>query len=265
MVRILQEIVDHKKQEVERAKKHHPYSVLEEMISELPQTRSFSHGLKEQETVQVIAEIKKASPSAGIIREDFVPVKLAEDFEEAGAGAISVLTDEKFFQGSLSFLTDVHQAVRLPCLRKDFMIDPYQMAEARAAGADIILLIMAILSRERALELRAAAMEFELEVLMEVHSFGELEIVLEENFAFIGVNNRDLSTFTVDVAMTDKLLEIIPKNAAVVSESGLKTRQDIEHAGKRGVDAVLIGEFLMSQPDAGKALAEFVKVEKCLR
>jgi indole-3-glycerol phosphate synthase len=265
MVQILRDIVLNKKLEVEKAKRHHPFSVLREMISELPLARPFSRGLKERETVQVVAEIKKASPSAGIIREDFVPVKIAENYEEAGAGAISILTDEKFFQGSLSLLTDVHQAVSLPCLRKDFIIDTYQMPEARAGGADIILLIMAILSREQAIELNAAAVEFGLEILMEVHTFAELEVVLEENFSFIGINNRDLSTFEVDISTTDKLLEIIPKSTAVVSESGLKTRADIEHVGKRGVDAVLIGESLMKQRDVGQALAEFVKVEKCLR
>lgn len=262
---ILEEIVQNKKKELTVAQKKAPVSTLLSAVRYLAEPLGFANALRMRADLGVIAEIKKASPSAGVICEDFDPVNIAEKYAENGAAAISVLTDETYFSGHTDHLQAVREAVDLPLLRKDFMIDPYQVVEARTCGADAILLIMAVLARGQCDELVATAREMDLDFLVETHSFRELERALSEDYGLIGINNRDLSTFTVDLATTEKLMEIVPPEVIVVSESGIKKRADIERLSKYGIDAVLIGETLMRQPDVGQALRDFTGVSKCPR
>ncbi len=193
----------------------------------------------------LIAEVKKASPSAGVIVESFAPVEIAQNYERAGAEAISVLTDEKFFQGHLDYLEQVRSAVALPVLRKDFIIDEVQIMEAAIAGADAILLIVAALEQEQLVGLLKKAALYQLEVLTEVHSLPELERALETDAQIIGINNRNLGTLTIDLAVTERLSEEVPNELILVSESGIKNVVDLQRIKACGVDAVLIGEALM--------------------
>ncbi|HHT9130844.1 MAG TPA: indole-3-glycerol phosphate synthase TrpC, partial [Candidatus Brocadiaceae bacterium] len=206
----------------------------------------------------IIAEIKKASPSLGVIRTDFNHVEIARLYESSGAAAISVLTDEKFFQGKLSYLTDVKKSVSLPILRKDFIIDPYQIYEARSAGADAILLIAALLSKEEIQRFLELARELGMDCLVEVHSELELEKVLQTSANIIGINNRDLATFKIDLETTLLLKPMIPSGKIVVSESGIKSREDIVKLIKKGVDAVLVGETLMKSTNISTKLHELL-------
>ncbi|HVR73700.1 MAG TPA: indole-3-glycerol phosphate synthase TrpC, partial [Planctomycetota bacterium] len=204
---------------------------------------------------RVIAEVKKASPSRGVIREDFDPVRIAEAYERGGAAAISVLTDGKRFQGSLEHLAAVRAHVRLPVLRKDFVVDSYQVREARAAGADAILLILAALPDDG--EVRSLAAEAEalgMDVLHEVHEEGEMRRALGLNPRIVGINNRDLRTFEVRLETTRTLAPLVPEGVVVVSESGFSRREDLEAMRGWGVEAFLIGETLMRAPDPGEAL-----------
>lgn len=194
----------------------------------------------------LIAEVKKASPSKGLIREHFEPVEIAKTYEQAGADAISVLTDRDYFQGSKAYLTDIRTATNLPLLRKDFIIDPIQVEESKAIGADAILLIQAILDPVQAKELFLAAKELGLEVLLEVHSIDELNTALS-NFTpdLLGVNNRDLRTFETRVEHTRQIAEHIPENVPFISESGIVTKEDVTLVGKAGAKGILVGETLM--------------------
>lgn len=203
----------------------------------------------------VIAEIKKASPSRGLIRADFRPAELARSLALAGAAALSVLTDREFFRGSLEDLEDASAAVSIPCLRKDFMLDPFQVLEARAAGADAILLIVAALSDEQLALLHAFATDLELDVLVEAHDALEIERAIALGASVIGVNSRDLRTFAVS---TDRLLEmanLLPDDVLRVAESGIRTADDIDHLRAGGFQAFLVGEALMRQPEPAAALA----------
>src|SRR5207244_4919570 len=193
----------------------------------------------------VIAEIKKASRSAGVIVDAFEPVELAKNYERAGANAISVLTDSKFFQGSLVHLRNVRDAVSLPLVRKDFIWDRAQIAESAANGADAILLIVAALTQDQLVRLLKGAKEFRLDALVEVHSIDELQRALEAGAEIVGINNRDLMTFDVDLAVTEKLCLEVPDEIVLVSESGIKTPQDVARVKACGVDAILVGEALM--------------------
>ncbi len=226
--------------------------------------RSFKNALKRTDaTLAIIAEAKKASPSAGVIVPDFDPIKIARSYESSGADAISVLTDQKFFQGSVENLQNVRASVSVPVLRKDFIVDEIQIAEAVTAGADAILLIVAALDQETLLRLRDAAATYQVDVLVEVHSLAEMERALEAEAEIIGINNRDLTTLTVDLAVTEKLSEEIPADVIGVSESGIKTEDDLERIRDCGMNAVLIGEsFLRGEltlnqirPTAGKTRA----------
>ena len=203
----------------------------------------------------IIAEIKKASPSRGLIRSDFYPAALAKSFEEAGAAALSVLTDEEFFQGSLANLEAASSSVTIPCLRKDFMIDPFQVLEARAAGADAILLIVAAHNDETLIGLRDEARSLGLDVLCEVHSREELERAIGLGFDLIGVNSRDLKTFVVRPELLFEMAVWMPADVTMVAESGLRTAAEIAKLRAAGYDAFLIGEALMRQPDPAAALA----------
>jgi indole-3-glycerol phosphate synthase len=219
--------------------------------------RGFRRALqtKSREGVAVIAELKKASPSKGLIRSDFRPVELAKSLEAAGAAALSVLTDEEFFQGSLGYLSAASAAVSIPCLRKDFIIDPFQILEARAAGADAILLIVAAHTDEGLRRLFESAKSFGLDVLCEAHDAEEIRRATDLGFELIGVNSRDLTSFTVRTESLAELAELLPANAVRVAESGIRTAEDIAMLRKAGYHAFLVGETIMRQPDAGAALA----------
>jgi len=193
----------------------------------------------------LIAEVKKASPSAGVIVESFDPVAIAKNYARAGVEAISVLTDEKFFQGHLSYLETIRAAVPQPLLRKDFILDPLQIMEAAVAGADAILLIVAALKQDELISLLETATLYQLAVLVEVHTLAELERALETPAQIIGINNRNLATFEVDLGVTEKLSEEVPQEIVLVSESGIRTAEDLARIKACGVDAVLIGEALM--------------------
>src|SRR5437660_56875 len=200
---------------------------------------------RDDEKLAVIAEIKKASPSAGVIAKSFKPIEIAKNYERSGANAISVLTDSKFFQGSLEHLRNVRNAVSLPLLRKDFIWDRAQIAESAANGADAILLIVAALTQDQLVRLLKSAKEFRLDALVEVHSIDELQRALEAGTEIVGINNRDLTTFDVDLTVTERLCRDIPDEIILVSESGIKTAQDTARMKACGVDAVLVGEALM--------------------
>ncbi len=262
---ILDEIVRHKKKEVAAATRSMPVSRLFEQARTRQIRRQFRSSLTAHENVAVVAEIKKASPSAGIIRADFDPVSIANAYAAHGAAAISVLTDSHYFKGKLEYLEDVRQAVDLPLLRKDFIIEPYQVIEAEAYGADAILLIMNCISKGQFLELCATATESKLDVLVEVHSYAELDRALCEDVKLVGINNRDLSTFTVDLTTTEKLAAIVPPDATMVAESGIKGVVDISRLSRTGIDAVLVGETLMREDDFSELLQECSGVPKCSR
>ena len=256
---ILDEILDAKRVEVERRKAAVPIRELKSRVWDAPAPLDFAKRLVRNESglPAVIAEVKKASPSKGVIREDFDPVSIATAYEDAGAAAISVLTDEKFFQGSLSYLRQIKQAVSLPVLRKDFIIDEYQVYESRAAGADALLLIVAALEQGTLVDLMNRATEIGMQYLVEVHDEAEMEVAIDVCAPIIGINNRNLKTFEVSLDVTARLLPMVPR-AKKVSESGIFTREDMMGLGKLGVDAVLIGEALMREPDVGAKLRELI-------
>ncbi len=245
---ILEKIVADNQLELEARKRSFPLAELQRVALEQPTSLDFASALC-GERVQLIAEVKKASPSKGIIRPDFNPVEIAQTYAGNGAAAISVLTEARYFQGSLDHLRDIREALgdkRLPLLRKDFISDPYQVYESRAYGADSLLLIVAILTPEKLEELFGLSHELGMACLVEVHNEAELEIALNSGAQVIGINNRDLSTFDVDLTTTKRLRPLIPQDRIVVSESGINNRADVEKLKKWGVDAVLIGEALMS-------------------
>jgi indole-3-glycerol phosphate synthase len=208
--------------------------------------RGFAAALEREEgQLALIAEIKKASPSAGVIVESFDPVAIAKNYARAGVDAISVLTDERFFQGHLDYLNAVRTLVPQPLLRKDFVLDPLQIMEAAAAGADAILLIVAALNQEELTSLLETASLYQLDALVEVHTLAELDRALQSEARIIGINNRNLATFEVDLSVTEKLSEQVPNDIVLVSESGIRTAEDLARIKACGVDAVLIGEALM--------------------
>jgi indole-3-glycerol phosphate synthase len=250
----LDEIIAFKKAEIERRRLALPLELLQDMAEEQPSPLSLKNALRGGE-ISLIAEVKKASPSRGVIRANFDPVAIARAYADGGAAAISVLTEDKYFQGSLDYLAAIKKATgrRLPLLRKDFVIDPYQVYASRAYGADAILLIVAILTPEKLAGLLALSRSLGMDCLVEVHNEPELKIALAGGAGIIGINNRDLKTFQVDTKTTGHLRPLIPHDKIVVSESGIKSQEDIEAMKKLGIDAVLIGEALMTAPDiAGK-------------
>ncbi len=245
----LREIFEHKATEVSAAKARLSQSELAEKIVGLPDTRGFERALRARRNIGLIAEVKKASPSQGLIRDNFDPVAVSQAYSRAGATCLSVLTDEKFFQGSAENLRLVRAAVELPLLRKDFIADPYQIFEARLWGADAILLIAAGLDDVSMSELYAQARELDLDVLVEVHNEEEVERANAMGATMIGVNNRDLSTFQTDLATTERLLPLIRSEAVKVSESALSTHEDVRRAELAGANAVLIGTAFCAEPD----------------
>jgi indole-3-glycerol phosphate synthase len=253
MPTILDEIVTRKWQEIDAARAAVPENALCRQIETLPPPRDFAGNLR-RPGMRIIAEIKKASPSAGVIRANFDPVAIARIYEGHGADCLSVLTDRPFFQGELAHLTAIHAAVALPVLRKEFILDRYQLLEARAAGTDAVLLIAEILPAEKLKRLYDEARALGLHVLVELHDAVELPRVLDCGATIIGINNRDLRTFATNLQHTLDLLPKVPPGRIVVSESGIKSHADVQMLEAAGVKAILVGESLMRAPDIGNAL-----------
>jgi len=256
---ILSKITAKKTERVQAARRHCSLAELKGKARDAEGTRDFRGSLKgEAGRIRLIAELKKASPSKGLIRKDFNPPAIAEIYERSSANAISVLTEQDFFEGSLSFLPAVKKSVSLPLLRKDFIIDDYQIYESRVHGADAILLIAALLDRGQAEEYLHLASELGLHVLFEVHNEEELEKALMVNADIIGINNRDLKTLKIDLSTTLRLKKEIPRGKIVVSESGIGNRGDVEKLIEAGIDAMLIGTALMEAQDIGKKIDELL-------
>lgn len=254
---ILDKILAHKQLEVASAKQRYTVAQLMDRIAVAPATRGFEQSLRDRAAagVAIIAEVKKGSPSKGIIREDFDPVAIAKGYESAGATCLSVLTDENFFYGHLDYLQQIAAEVQLPLLRKDFIVDVHQIYEARAFGADAILLIAAALNLSQLQEFHALAKELGLDVLLEVHNEEELDVALQTECSLIGINNRCLKTFVTDLAVSERLLPKVPTSRLVVSESGIQDYESIVRLQKAGAGAFLIGESLMREGDFAAKLS----------
>lgn len=258
---VLDKILATKQEEVEALHARTPLAQLQARSADLPPTRGFADALRQPE-VALIAEVKKASPSKGIIRADFDPVALARAYEVGGASCLSILTDEQYFQGHLDYLSEIRASVALPLLRKDFMIDDAQIYEARIAGADAILLIVAAIpDAPRLREMRELAESLSLAALVEVHTADELDIAAESGATLLGVNNRDLKTFDVRLELFETLAPRFPAGAVAVAESGIFTFADVERVRQAGADAVLVGESLMRQADVTEATRKLLGKE----
>jgi indole-3-glycerol phosphate synthase len=256
---ILTNIVARKIERVEDAQCRLTLGEIKKRLADLESPRDFREALKKgRGPVKLIAEIKKASPSKGLIRSDFDPLQIASVYETYPVSAISVLTEEDFFQGHLSYLRRVRQVTSKPLLRKDFIIDEYQLYESRLYGADAVLLIAAILDKRRAGEYLQLASELGLAVLFEVHNEEDLEKALSIDAEIIGINNRDLTTLAIDLTTTLRLKASIPAGKIIVSESGIRTRQDVVTLQDNGIDAMLIGTSFMESPDIGKKIKELL-------
>lgn len=255
---ILKQILQRKAEEIEANARQISLRHLSHLVANRLPPRSFIEAINARLQLQqpaIIAEIKKASPSQGVLRKDFDPVAIAKSYEEHGAACLSVLTDQDFFQGANEYLQQIHEACLLPILRKDFIIDAYQVYEARALGADCILLIVAALGDAQLQDLTGLSLHLGMEVLIEVHNQEELARALALNLRLIGINNRDLHTFNTNLQTTLNLLKQIPKKHIVVSESGIHTAEDVNRLRQAGVHTFLIGEALMKSADPGVALA----------
>ncbi len=250
---ILHEILAHKVREVAERRAQRSLADIRSAAKAAPPVRGFATALR-QRRPGVIAEIKKASPSKGVIRDDFEPVEIARAYEDAGAACLSVLTDERYFQGQDADLVAARDATALPALRKDFVVDAYQVFEARALGADCILLIVSALDADRLRQFDALARELGMDVLIEVHDAAELDTALTLTPALLGINNRDLKTFETCLDTTLALLPAIPQGVTVVTESGIHTREDVQRMRRAGVGAFLVGEAFMREADPGAAL-----------
>jgi indole-3-glycerol phosphate synthase len=251
---ILDQIVATKWQEIAAAKSAVPLADLQARLADAPPARDFLAALAADGPIKLIAEVKKASPSKGVIREDFSPVDIAATYERHGATCLSVLTDRQYFQGSLDYLTQVRDSVGLPVLRKDFILDPYQLLEARVAGADAVLLIAECLDDDRLKLLHDEAITLSLAPLVELYEASNVPRVLDMGARLIGVNNRDLKTFEVDLDHTIRLREQIPADCLLVGESGIRTHEDVQRLAAAGVNAILVGESLMVAEDMGAAV-----------
>ncbi len=265
MSTILEQIIETKRAEVAERKLRAPIESLKETIETLGRPRNFFDAVtrKGARPLSLIAEVKKASPSAGVIRADFDPLKIAQAYQAAGADALSVLTDEKYFQGRLEYIHLIRDAVKLPVLRKDFIIDPYQVHESRAAGADAILLIAECLETSEMIDLQILATELNMTVLIEVHDLANLMRVRDHvigfphrSYSLLGINNRDLRTFKTDLGTTLRMSELVADRQVLVSESGINTHDDIRKLEQAGVRAVLVGESLMRAGDISAKVKE---------
>jgi indole-3-glycerol phosphate synthase len=257
MAEILASIAEHVRAVVERRRREAPMEALRDRpLFNLP-TRGFARSLTGQAR-RIIAEIKKASPSKGLIRADFEPVSIAKDYAAGGASAISILTEERFFEGHLTYLENIHHAVSVPLLRKDFMLEPYQIVEAKSYGADAVLFIAALLEPGLLRELCAQATAQSMDALVEVHTENELASAVAAGAQLIGINNRDLKTFAVDLGTTERLAPLVPAGMPVVCESGIDSLEQIHRVEKLGVHVFLIGESLMRAPAPGHKLRELL-------
>lgn len=253
---VLDKILAHKLVELEAARRQRPLPEVINAARAAEPPRDFAAALQ-RDTVALIAEVKKASPSKGLLVSDFDPVAIGTVYAHNGAAAISVLTDERFFQGHLDYMTAVRAAVEVPVLRKDFVIAPYQVYEARAAGADAVLLIVAALEAGPLADLHALADDLGMAALVEVHDAPEMERALRLGAPLIGVNNRDLRTFDVDIETTARLAAMVPAEVTLVAESGIASADDVRRMGEQGAQAVLVGESLMKAPDMAAAVRAF--------
>lgn len=267
---ILDQIVQTKRQEIAQRSAAAPLEQLRARVADLPHPRNFFNAVtrKGSKPLNLIAEVKKASPSAGVIRADFDPVAIARAYEANGADAISCLTDEQYFQGHLSYIQQIRDAVALPVLRKDFIIDPYQVYEARVAGADAILLIAECLETSQMIDLQILATELNMTCLIEVHDVENLMRVRDsvigfplKRYSLLGINNRDLRTFRTDLGTTLRMAELVEDRSVLVSESGIHTYGDITKLADAGVSAVLVGESLMRSPDIGAKVRELFNLD----
>ena len=268
MSNVLDEIVARKRVEVEKARARTPLESIKARIAELGRPRNFFRAVvadREPRTFRVIAEVKRKSPSAGVIREDFDPADIAERYHSAGAAAISCLTDEHYFGGDLSYIHRIKDRVPIPVLRKDFIVDEYQVWEARAAGADAILLIAECLSEGAVIDLQILATELGMTTLVEAHSVENLYRVVNHvgfphaGYSLLGINNRDLSTMTTDLSHTFRMLELVEDPRVLVSESGIRTGEDLRRLQEHGINIALVGEHLMREDDPGAALARMLE------
>ena len=255
---ILDDIVARKKEAIARLRETAGEVELEKVAAQAPPPRDFAIALKEGGGPAIIAEIKQASPSAGQIRANMKVATIAASYEREGAAAISVITEENFFRGKLEYLEEAKKAVSLPLLCKDFIVEPIQIFEARAAGADAILLIVSILGQDTLIELLETARSLGMACLVEVHAAEEIAKALAANARIIGINNRDLKTFQVDLETTIRLRSLIPTDRLVVSESGIHSRKDLDFLAQAGVDAVLVGTSLMRAENPGRKLKELM-------
>lgn len=256
---ILTRILEEKRRQVEQDKVIRPQITLAKKAGEIVLRSSFKKNISRPHQVNLIAEIKKASPSKGILRGDFNPVKIAATYQANGAAAISVLTDERFFAGKLEYIKLVKEHVSIPVLRKDFIIDEYQIYESVCAHADAILLIADILSLNELVNFEKLAVSFGLDVLVEVHNEDDMDKALAAGSGIIGINNRDLHSFKVDLSATQRLARLIPSSKVKVSESGIKSYEDVMFMKSIGINAVLIGEAFMEAEDIGQKVREFLK------
>ena len=245
---MLDKIIAQKREEIEQRKKVATITYLQQRIAQQKPALDLALALKGNH-IRLIAEVKQASPSRGMLSPNFNPIKLAQTYAEGGAAAISVLTEANYFMGNIEHLAAIKEVVGLPLLRKDFIFDSYQVYESQAYGADALLLIASILRREQLKELVSLSHSLGLRCLVEVHNEGEVERAVLSEAEIIGINNRDLDTFSIDINMTRRLRPLIPQERIVVSESGIKNKRDIEKLGKWGVDAVLVGEALVTAGD----------------
>ena len=255
---ILAEIVAHKRAEVASRRRVRPLADVRRAAEAATAARGFAEAIKTRDPA-VIAEIKRASPSEGVIRDEFDPTGIATSYEQAGAACLSVLTDERYFMGCDRHLGEARDVTRLPTLRKDFIVSRYQLVEARAAGADAVLLIVAALDQSRLRLLHAAAAEYELAVLVEVHDAAELSRALDAGARIVGVNNRNLRTLEVDIEASHALIDRLPPATVSVAESGLRRSQDLVDLRRAGYDAFLIGESLMTRESPGETLAALLR------
>ncbi|MBI5676175.1 MAG: indole-3-glycerol phosphate synthase TrpC [Nitrospirae bacterium] len=255
---ILQEILKYKKEELKTTKTRVPLSELKAQASDAGVVRSFQNAIRREgnSAIKLIAEVKKASPSKGMIREDFNLPKIISVYDKKDVAAISVLTEERFFQGKLDYLKEARKRTSKPLLRKDFIIDDYQVYEARVNGADAILLIAAALEKQQLIDLMSLAKELSLDSLVEVHDHKELDTALFCSAEIIGINNRNLKTLEINLKTTFDLIKGIPDDKIVVSESGINTRADVEAAESVGADAILVGTAIMKADDIGAKIDE---------
>lgn len=255
---LLTKIVEEKKKEVEIAKEKLPLSQIQKQLMVLPSSRGFKQAISKEHEIVLIAEIKKTSPSSGILRQEFDPVRIAQIYRAYGAKAISILTDEKFFQGKLPYIDIVKREVYLPILRKDFIIDKYQIYESKLSGADAILLISDLLSRSELFQFLEICKNLAMDAVVEIQNEEDLNKALSVDSQIIGINNRDLHTFKVNLETTSNLVKLIPEDKKIISESGIKTYEDVMYLKSLGVHAVLIGETFMRSDDIGSKIRELM-------